>query len=114
MKTLTLAALCLLIPFTAHAFDVTLAWDPNTETDLAGYRVYQADRMPSKTGPWTRIQTVLVPIVTTVITVPTGSNFAWYVTAYDTSGNESQASNVVERHDRQPPGRPHGLQKPGP
>src|SRR5689334_25383635 len=38
----TLAAFALLLFFsgTAHAQTVKLAWNANTETDLAGYRVY--------------------------------------------------------------------------
>src|SRR5687768_18142310 len=30
----------MLVPITAHAGDVKLAWDANTESDLAGYRIY--------------------------------------------------------------------------
>ena len=46
MKTLfSICAFCVaLVSFVgaAVAMDVTLAWDPNSETDLAGYRIYWA------------------------------------------------------------------------
>src|SRR5437899_10243933 len=35
-----LTAPCLLAPATSSAAQVTLAWDPNTEPDLAGYKLY--------------------------------------------------------------------------
>ena len=41
MKALLLTICLLALAFTAHAADVTLTWDANTESDLAGYRVYQ-------------------------------------------------------------------------
>ena len=34
------ALFCLFMGMTAHAADVTLTWDANTEPDLAGYNVY--------------------------------------------------------------------------
>src|SRR5256885_15055841 len=35
-----LTVLCSLAPALSSAAQVTLAWDPNTETDLAGYKLY--------------------------------------------------------------------------
>jgi hypothetical protein len=70
---------------------VTLVWDPNVETDLAGYKLYQA---PATTGPWTLRQTLLKVVTTTVAGLPDG-NVCWSLTAYDVSQNESGRSNVV-------------------
>ena len=41
MRTLLITICLLALAFTAHAADVALTWDANTESDLAGYRVYQ-------------------------------------------------------------------------
>src|SRR5213594_2938347 len=38
--TCALTALCFLAPALSSAAQVTLAWDPNTEPDIAGYKVY--------------------------------------------------------------------------
>jgi hypothetical protein len=31
---------------TANAYDVVLAWDPNAESDLAGYKIYSSEGSP--------------------------------------------------------------------
>jgi hypothetical protein len=72
---------------------VTLAWDPNTETDLAGYKVYVG------TASRTYTTTLDVGNVTTCTVnglVP-GQVYYFAVTAYDTSRNESTFSNEVSR-----------------
>ena len=38
---LVLAALCVLIATSALAKDVMFTWDPNSESDLAGYRLHE-------------------------------------------------------------------------
>ncbi|MCW4049564.1 MAG: hypothetical protein NWE89_07480, partial [Candidatus Bathyarchaeota archaeon] len=71
--------------------EITILWDPNTETDLAGYNVYRTD---SAGGPYERINPYLI----------TGNWYkdanlaedvtSWYVvTAIDTSNNEGKYSN---------------------
>lgn len=45
MKKLFLIFVLLLFPVFCFAADVTLQWDANTESDLAGYYVYQAERI---------------------------------------------------------------------
>ena len=99
----------------AFAFngDNKLCWDANTETDLAGYKVYVASQSGAVTG-------VFVPdiingrdvVLTATPLAPCDSIFSAYlddtgnpladaqyfmlVTAYDTSTNESPNSNEVD------------------
>lgn len=72
------------------AGDVTLAWDPNIETDLAGYKVYFG------TAPGTYGTPITIGPQTTY-TVSGLAAGTWYfaVTAYNTSGLESGYSNEV-------------------
>jgi fibronectin type 3 domain-containing protein len=115
MKTLlfTLLTILTFCLSTALAGDVTLEWDPNTEPDLAGYYVYQAERIGDKTTPWERITTDLFTQTIFIVTALSDKNYAWMVTAVDTRGNESFVSNMVERFDRTPPGQPKNLRKYG-
>lgn len=70
---------------------VRLAWDPNPETDLAGYRVHRG------IAPGTRLESRPAGL---------GTNFVWSglvggvtnfftVTAYNTAGLESDPSNEL-------------------
>lgn len=72
------------------AADATLAWDPNTESNLAGYRLYYG------TSPRTYSVVVDVGNVTTY-TVTNLTSETWYfaLTAYNTSNRESGFSNEV-------------------
>lgn len=106
---LTMAAI-LTIATLSRAMDVTIQWQANTEPDLAGYRLYQADRIGDHTGAWAQVAEVGL-VTTCIVTVSDGQNFAWLLTAYDTSGNESFVSNMVELMDRTPPYVPTNLSK---
>lgn len=72
---------------------ITLAWDPNTEPDLAGYRLYYG------TAPSVYGSSVDVGLVVTYdvdwLTAPGTYYFA--VTAYNTNGQESGYSNEVSQ-----------------
>ena len=90
---------------------VTFIWDKNTETDLAGYRIYQSATpdgqvvgtdtpvadIPPEAGLY---DTGIIPNLDpnrdafTLTSVPDGTWY-WILTAYDTSGNESGKSNEV-------------------
>lgn len=124
MKKLILTLLaCLLLAGMAYADNsVTFKWDKNTETDLAGYRLYQS---PTPDG---QVVGVDIPIdiapeaglydhgivpdleptkdAYTLTSVPDGVWY-WILTAYDTQGNESGKSNEVSATlDSIPPGVP--------
>ena len=94
----------------AWAGSVTLEWDPNSETDLAGYYLYRAERIDDHTLVWEKIATVPKDI-TNYEDVIDDRNYAWQVTAFDKANNESFVSNMVERYDRTPPGIIKNLKK---
>ena len=69
---------------------MTLAWNPNTEPDLAGYKIYEA-RSPGSYGA--AIATLPANATSFVATgLQPGVTYFFVITAYDTSGNESARS----------------------
>jgi hypothetical protein len=81
---------------------VTLAWNANTEPDLAGYHVYYGTvSRGTKTDPnnfFYEDCMRAIPKARTTITIDKiapGQTFYFGVTAYDTAGNESSFSNEV-------------------
>ena len=94
MRTLIITILLLALTVCAHAADVTLTWDPNTESDLAGYRLYQ--QTDSAVPPFVKVQDLPKSAQTASVTGldPTHS-YSFAVTAYNTAGLESAYSNIV-------------------
>jgi hypothetical protein len=84
----------------AYGADVTLAWDPNQETDLQGYAVYFRSNTPGPPynlfGYFTTddLSDPASPTVT-VTGLNKGASYYFAVTAYNTKGNESGFSNSV-------------------
>jgi fibronectin type 3 domain-containing protein len=75
----------------AMAAQATLAWDPNTESDLAGYKVHYG----TASGSYT-VHTDVHNVTTYTVTgLTAGQTYYFAATAYDTSGNESGYSNPV-------------------
>jgi hypothetical protein len=70
----------------AAAQSIVVAWTPNTETNVIGYRVYHG----SKPGAYDNIVDVKVPTAT-ITNLAKGENFI-AVTAYDAGGLESDFS----------------------
>jgi hypothetical protein len=70
---------------------LTLAWDPNTEYDLAGYNIYYG----IQPGNYDSITDVGNVTQYTVSNLEAGTQYYFAVTAYDTSGNESDFSEEV-------------------
>jgi azurin len=106
-----LLALCSLLLLVApvHAMNVTLAWDPNSETDLGGYKLFYGT---TAGGPYTGTQAsngpspIIIPLSAlssisapqyTLSNLPTGTAFYFVLTAYDTETPilESGYSNQV-------------------
>jgi hypothetical protein len=97
----------------AEAATIELSWNPNTEEDLAGYRIYHG------VGP--TCPAVLPPLLidgkNVTIQKPTTTFkhvaknvtglWCYEITAYDTAGNESGRSNRVSKPiDGTPPAKP--------
>jgi hypothetical protein len=82
--------LMLLLPVMSMAQTVSLQWDANTETDLAGYKVYQGTASRNYGTP-----TVLGLVTTYAIPTLQPGTYYFAVTAYNTSQLESGYSNEV-------------------
>jgi hypothetical protein len=87
----TAVALWMMPGAPAHAVDVTLAWDANTEPDLAGYIVYFGDRPRSYSGQ------VRVGHVTryTVTGLPDAARCYFALKAFSDGGQLSEFSDEV-------------------
>lgn len=70
---------------------LTATWDANTESDLAGYKVYY--------GPGTKNYTTIKDVGNQTVFVadnlPSGEEYFFAVSAYDRFGNESELSTEV-------------------
>ncbi len=79
-------------PKTASA---TVSWNANTESDLAGYRIYVGTRSGSYgfVGPFE----VSNRTSFTIANLPTGTTYFFAVSAFDKSGNESAKSAEVSK-----------------
>jgi len=80
-----------LLPLLGFAAQIKLAWDPNTEPDLAGYKVYYGPASGMYGSP------IDVANVTTytLTGLTQGQTYYAAVKAYDRSNNESGYSNEV-------------------
>lgn len=75
----------------AFAATVDLAWDPNTEPELAGYKIYWG----SSSGNYTSSKDVGQTTTCTISGVEEGKTYYFAATAYDDQNNESGYSNQV-------------------
>lgn len=94
MKSLILSiAVVLLLWTVAHSMNVLLQWDPNRESNLAGYKVYYKGMGIT---PWIYHSTVIAPTTTATITgLTTDGRYLFYVTAFNNVSTESNPSNIV-------------------
>lgn len=117
MKKVLVVFMILFMAVTATSFaatDVSFRWEPNTEQDLAGYRVYRS----TTSGNYTQGEYLAeIPCGPSEIScaeyvdqnVADGTYF-WVVTARDTEGLESMWSNeVTSLLDSTPPAPPQNL-----
>jgi hypothetical protein len=90
LLTLLFVILSLLVP-AAHAGDVTVAWDPNPEPEVAGYKIYFG------TTPGSYTVSMNAGNITSMVIsgLETGVTYYFAAVAYDSSGNESGFSNEI-------------------
>ncbi len=99
--TVFLFMLFLALAATAAAQDITLAWDPNSEPNVAGYKIYYKDGTASLpfdgVGATNGPSPVDIGDATSIsLNLPDdGRVYYFAVTAYDDSGYESSYSNIV-------------------
>ena len=95
-KLVMIAGVTALSLIPSHA-EVTLAWDPNSEPDLAGYKIYRwranGDLFVRDVGNVT---------MTSFVDLTPGETYTFRATAYNTAGLESLFSNAVEWTEPQP------------
>ncbi len=84
--TLTLTA--------STAGTATLTWNANTETDVAGYKIYRATASGAYGAPVATIDKVTSYVASDL---QTGTTYFFVITAFDTAGNESAFSNEVSK-----------------
>lgn len=89
----------LALPYHCLGATFTLAWDPNSEPDLAGYKLYYG------TSSGSYQQSINVGNLTqySLSNLQDGVTYYFAVTAYDTEGNESGYSNEVSARENLPP-----------
>ena len=85
----TLAALAPSSGFAASS--VTLAWDPSTGTNIAGYKLYYG----ASSGAYTNTLTVGAATGAVISNLISGATYYFAATAYDTNNLESDFSNEV-------------------
>ena len=92
---------------------VKLTWNPNTEPDLAGYRIYQTETPGAYDKATQRVADISATAnqqktADVQVNFTDGRTVYFVATAYDTSGNESGFSNEVsfKTSDTTPPAAP--------
>jgi fibronectin type 3 domain-containing protein len=74
---------------------ITLTWNANTDSDLAGYKIYRATTSGGYGAPIATLQGNVTTYIATGL--QSGTTYFFVITAYDSAGNESARSNEVSR-----------------
>ena len=108
MKKLFTILAILAIAGIAQAATINVSWNPNTEEDLAGYRLYVGEAS-GQYGEPVDVGNVTGHVME--ITPEYGATYYFALTAYDTSGNESGYSDEATCFvpDGVKPEKPTGL-----
>lgn len=70
---------------------VMVSWDPNTENDLAGYRIYYG----SESKNYQHIKDVGIAVSNQITNLIPNTRYYFVLTAYDSTGNESGFSKEI-------------------
>ena len=90
--------------YSAERSNINLSWSPNSESDLAGYKVYSTDR-PGDPASYELAGVVPAGVTTFVDAKPRGHDYSFRVAAVDESDNVSAASDPwVVSHPAMPSG----------
>ena len=108
INKIMLIVIIMLLPAIAFAATVQVNWNPNTEPDLAGYRIY-VGTASGQYGEPVDVGNVTEHVME--ITPQHGATYYFALTAYDTSGNESgySAEATCFIPDGVKPEKPTGL-----
>jgi hypothetical protein len=84
---------CLMVFFAGpvHSAQVTIAWDPNTEPEVVGYRLHYG----FASGQYASLSDVGSQTTCTLAGLEAGNTYFFAATAYDTQGNQSSYSQEV-------------------
>ena len=74
---------------------VTLTWNANTDSNLAGYKIYRATTPGGYGAPIATLQGNITTY--TAEGLQSGTTYMFVITAYDSDGNESPRSNEVSK-----------------
>jgi hypothetical protein len=77
----------------AQVTQITLAWSPSNDSDIAGYKVYRRTAGKAYKKPTGTVENVPNPEFS--LNVSYGKKYYFAVTSYDIYGNESSLSNEV-------------------
>ena len=108
INKIMLIVIIMLLPAIAFAATIQVNWNPNTEEDLAGYRLY-VGTASGQYGEPVDVGNVTGHVME--ITPEHGATYYFALTAYDTSGNESgySAEATCFIPDGVKPEKPTGL-----
>jgi hypothetical protein len=96
------ALLIALLGLCCCAWTIELSWNPNRETDLAGYKVYVSR---AQNAGYQLYSSIYGNYTAAVIKITGGPTVYLSVTAFNTSGVESIPSNlvIIDRYHRNQP-----------
>ncbi len=101
VKAVLAAILALGVSTESDASSVVLQWDQNTESDLAGYKVYSSADSATFVGS-TPVD-VQKQTTATISGLDPDKTYIFAVTAYNAAGVESSYSNIVSAAEQSPP-----------